>query len=412
MPEDHRPPRILILGTGFAAVSFVKDIHLKHYEVIVVAPRNYFLFTPLLPSTTVGTLEFRSIIEPIRTARRGVQFYQGYCVDVDTERNVARCEGIFKRTPFEIAYDYLVIAVGAESSTFNIPGVKEHAHFLKEIPDARAIRHGIVQCFERAIKPGRTPSDYERLLHFVIVGGGPTGVEFAAELSDFLEEDLQRIYPDLIPYVRITLVEAGSEILTAFDRRLREYTRARFARNRIQVRTKSLVKEVRRGEILLDNGETISFGLLVWSTGNGPTPLAHALPFPKERGRILVDTNLRVKGHENIFAAGDCSVTESAPLPQTAQVALQEGKYLARYFNARAKGRDAGPFAYRHMGMMVYIGDNRALADLGNWQGRGFTTWLLWRSAYLTRLVSLKNKFKVALDWLGTMLFGRDISQF
>ena len=404
-------PRLLIIGTGFAAFSLIKDVDVDGYEITVVSPRNHFLFTPLLPSTTVGTVEFRSIIEPIRTARKGLRFYQGYCVGIDAENKVARCEGKFKQTPFEVHYDKLVVAVGAVSNTFGIPGVEEHAHFLKEIADARSIRHQIIQSFERASKPDRPVQDFDWLLHFVVVGGGPTGVEFAAEMDDFLRHDLSKWFPELMPYVKITLLEAQQEILTAFDKRLRTFTSGHFARQHIRIRTNAKVREVTPDAVVLDNDENIPYGLLVWSTGNGPASVVSEAGFELQGGRIVVDDHFRVPGHEDVFAAGDCAVIDSNPLPPTAQVAQQQGAHLAKILNRMLKEADSGSFEYRHRGMMAYIGGRKALVDTKNVQGKGFGTWLFWRSAYLTKLMSWKNKILVLGDWVRTFIFGRDISQ-
>lgn len=403
---------LLIIGTGFAAFSLLKEIDVERYRVTIVSPRNHFLFTPLLPSTTVGTVEFRSIIEPIRTARKGIRFHQGSCVRLDAENSIAYCEGKFKQTPFQVHYDKLVIAVGAKSNTFGIPGVEEHARFLKEIADAHWIRHQIVQCFERASKPDRPVVDFEWLLHFVVVGGGPTGVEFAAEMDDFLRQDLSKWFPELMPYVKITLLEAQDEILTAFDARLSAYTTQHFARQHIRVRTKATVKEVRSDAVILDNDEAVPYGLLVWSTGNGPAPVVAESGLPLDRGRLVVDSHFRVSGSENIWAAGDCAVIEDNPLPPTAQVAQQQGTHLAKVLNKALDGKEVPPFQYKHRGMMAYVGHRKALVDTKSVQGKGFGTYLFWRSAYLTKLMSWKNKTLVLSDWIRTFIFGRDISQF
>ncbi len=408
----HRP-KLVVLGSGFGAFSLIRAIDVERYAVTVVSPRNHFLFTPLLPSTTVGTLEFRSIIEPIRTARRGIRFYQAYCVHIDPSNRMVYCEAASDRKPFILPYDILVIAVGAISNTFGVPGVKQHAFFLKELADARAIRQRIIECFESASEPGLPEEEVKRLLHFVVVGGGPTGVEFAAELHDFVHEDLRRWFPDLMPHVRITLLEATDAILTSFDRKLRDYALKAFRRNGIEVRLKSLVKEVRENAVVLADGTEIPTGLVIWSTGIGPTDLVRSLDFPKDaRGRILVDAYLRVKGFDNVYALGDCATLEGENVLPTAQAAQQEGKYLAHALNARAYGKEVKPFRFANMGMLAYIGENEALADLPSFKGKGFGTWLFWRSAYLTKLVSWKNKMLVLNDWLRTSLFGRDISRF
>jgi NADH:ubiquinone reductase (non-electrogenic) len=405
-------PRLVVLGTGFGAFNLVK--HLKDdYGVTVVSPRNHFLFTPLLPSTTVGTLEFRSIIEPIRHARKDIQFYHAIAKGLDAEQRILQCEGVNDRHAFPVGYDILVIAVGAVSNTFNVPGVAEHALFLKELHDARELRQRIITCFESANLPGISVEERQRLLHFIICGGGPTGVEFAAELNDFLMEDLRHSYPELVAEARICLVEAGKEILNTFDEKLRRYATDLFRRERISVLTDSPVIEVDERKVKLEDGSELPYGLLLWSTGNAPTPFAVVTKLPKDpKSRIVVDGYFRVKGYENIYALGDCSVIESGELPATSQVAQQQGKYLAKSLTQRARSKPVSPFQYRHLGMLAYIGSNRALADLQNVKGRGWSTWLFWRSAYLSRIVSLRNKVLVLFDWMKTQVFGRDISQF
>jgi NADH:ubiquinone reductase (non-electrogenic) len=405
-------PRFVVLGTGFGAFNLVK--HLKDdYGVTVVSPRNHFLFTPLLPSTTVGTLEFRSIIEPIRHARKDIQFYHAIAKGLDAEQRILQCEGVNDRHAFPVGYDILVIAVGAVSNTFNVPGVAEHALFLKELHDARELRQRIITCFESANLPGISVEERQRLLHFIICGGGPTGVEFAAELYDFMMEDLRRSYPGLVAESRLCLVEAGNEILSTFDEKLRRYATALFQRERITVLTGSPVVKVDDRMIHLEDGSELAYGLLLWTTGNGPTDLVQSIDLPKDsRSRIITDGHFRVKGHEDIYALGDCSVIEGGALPATSQVAQQQGKYLAKALTRRARKQPAEPFKYHHLGMLAYVGRNRALADLENFKGRGWVTWLFWRSAYLSRIVSLKNKVLVLFDWVKTRVFGRDISQF
>ncbi len=413
--EPGDKPKLVILGTGFAAFSLLHHLDRRRYDVSVVSPRNHFLFSPLLPSTTVGTLEFRSIIEPIRNLqdRLDIKFYQAACTQLDTATRQVTCEGLFDHATFLLNYNTLVIAVGAANKTFGIPGVEQNTLFLKELSDARAIRQRIIECFERASTPLVSIEERQRLMHFVVVGGGPTGVEFAAELHDFIEEDLRDAFPGLYQDVRISLFEASTSILNMFDQKLSEYTLKRFARARIRVHTGSLVKEVRPTEVLLADGSIIPFGMVVWSTGIGATPLVRKLGLPMDRAqRLVTNDRFAVDGAESVYAIGDCATREGDQLPATAQVAQQEGEYLAKLLNAKARGKPGRAFTYRNLGMLAYVGKRRALADTKYVKGHGFGTWLLWRSAYITKLVSFKNKVLVIFDWLKTALFGRDISRF
>jgi NADH:ubiquinone reductase (non-electrogenic) len=411
--EAKHKPRLVILGTGFGGFSLLKKIDLELMDVAVISPRNHFLFTPLLPSTTVGTIEFRSIIEPIRSARPEVTYFNALCVGLDAKRRLVRCRGAKDNRRFSLPYDLLVVAVGSQSATYGVPGVREHALFLKDLGDARAIRQKVIESLEQASAPTMEPEERKRLVHFVVVGGGPTGVEFLAEMHDLLREDLHRTFPGIVKDVRLTLLEAQEEILTTFDVALRAYTMKVFRRQAISVMTRSTVKRIGRKSILLQNGSAIPYGLVVWSTGVKPAELTRILPFAKDSGsRLIVDDFLRLDETSRHFALGDCSSVKGRMFPGTAQVAQQQGKYLATALGDRVRGRIAKPFRYRSYGMLAYIGTGKALADLESVKGRGFTAWVFWRSVYITRLVSMKNKILVILDWIKTFFFGRDISRF
>lgn len=408
-----KPQRLIILGTGFAAFSLVKKINTDIYEVIEVSPRNYFLFTPLLPSTTVGTIEFRSIIEPSRAANNDIQFFQAICTGLDPAKNTIQCKGAVDGKCFQFHYDFLVIAVGAVSNTYGIPGVMEHTKFLRDLSDARAIRQRVIDCFELASVPGLSSEERRCLLNFVVVGGGPTGVEFAAEFHDFLREDLRRWFPDIIEDVNITLIEADKGILSSFDEELSREAMKTFKSRQILVRTNCTVKEVQESRIILQDESIIPFGLAVWSTGNSPTALVESLQFPKNKmSRLLTDEYLCIPGTNNIFSIGDCATINNQYLPETAQVAQQQGTYLANALNNKARGQKVPPFSYRYMGMLAYIGRRRALADFQNVKLKGLSIWIFWHVIYLTKLVSMKNRTLVLFDWFKTSLFGRDISRF
>ncbi|MFN8392097.1 MAG: FAD-dependent oxidoreductase [Bdellovibrionota bacterium] len=412
MAQPTHRPRIVILGTGFGALRLLKGLDTKSYEVIVVSPRNYFLFTPLLASSAVGTIEFRSIVEPIRLARADFQYYQASCTSIDAEQRTIHLDTGPAHKPFDIQYDYLVVAVGAAINTFGIPGVTEHALFLKDIPDARALRSKIIECFDQANAPDLTEEERRNLLDFVIIGGGPTGVEFAAELHDLITQDLKDLYADLMPLVRILLIEASPKLLGTFDETLSEYTARAFSKQNIVVRTKSSVAAVERGLVRLQDGTSIRAGLILWSAGIGPTRLMESLNFAKDRNRLVTNEFLMLPEHPEIYAIGDCAAVAGRSYPATGQLAQSQGKYLAKTFNRRALGQPLYPFQYFNKGMLAYVGSGRALMDVPAVKGKGFFAWLLWRSIYLTKLVSLRNKISVLFDWIRTFCFGRDFSRF
>ena len=404
--------RIVVLGSGFGAFSCLKEINTKLYDVRVVSPRNHFLFTPLLASTTVGTIEFRSIIEPIRNLKH-IHFYQAHCLSIDKQNKKILCEDTDTKTTFELQFDILVIAIGEITNTYDIEGVKEYAYFLREVADARRIRIKVIDCFENASIPGITEEQKKKFLTFVVCGGGPTGVEFAAELHDFIAEDVKKKYPELESTIELILVEAGEKLLNTFDAKLSAYTLKIFKRQNIDVKTKSFITKVAADSIILNDGASIDYGLLVWATGNTATELVKHNGFDiNKHNKIRIDNYLKVNGEENIYSLGDCAEYEPSPFPATAQVAQQQGRYLGKALNKIAKNKAPKPFKFRDFGMLAYVGSHKALANTPQFKGSGFSTWLFWRSVYITKLVSTKNKLLVLFDWFKNFLFGRDVSNF
>lgn len=404
---------IIVLGSGFAAFNFLKNLNKSLFNVTVISKRNHFLFTPLLPQTTVGTIEFRSIIEPVRNLQK-IRFIQAECKTIDADNKSVICEDIDTQKTFSLNFDILVIAVGEVTNTYGISGVCENALFLKELSDARKIRTRVIDCFENASLPDLSEAEKQKYLTFVVCGGGPTGVEFVAELYDFIE-DVKKKYGKIATLVKIYLIETKQNILSTFDKTLSRYAMKIFSREKIILKTNFQVISISNNLIVLNDSTSIEYGLLVWATDNSPTPLVKGTTFPKSKnGKILVDRNFRVKRddtsfYEYIFAIGDCATIETQDLPATAQIAQQQGYFLAKHFNNPKTSKDFKP---RKFGMLAYIGSNKALADTTFFKSSGFLTFLFWRTVYLTKLVSLKNKILVLFDWSKTILFGRDISNF
>lgn len=305
-------------------------------------------------------------------------------------------------------------------------GVKEYACFLKEIWDAQKIRTRLMDCVESAGFASQAPEEVDRLLHMVVVGGGPTGVEYAAELHDFLKDDLELWYPELADRFKITLVEALPNVLPMFSSQLIQYTERTFKQNKIEVMTKTMVKQVADKEIKVMNASnemvSIPYGLLVWATGNCPRPLARKLMARIKEGQtsprgLIIDDYMRIVGAQDIYAIGDCAFSKYAP---TAQVATQQGKYLANIFENLARieegqNKKIAPFEYTHQGSLAYIGSDKAIADLpflnGNVSVGGVATYVFWRSVYISYMFSFRNKFLVLGDWTKSKVFGRDISR-
>ena len=353
--------KIVVLGSGWGSHSFLKTIDAIKYDVTVISPRNHFLFTPMLAASAVGTVDFRSVIEPIRNVNPLVNYIEATCDDIDTEKKILRCQSVFCEgtacdiTDFEVEYDHLVVAVGASVNTFGIKGVKDYCQFLKQIEDASNLRRTIAYCFERANVPGLSEEEIRSTLSFVIVGAGPTGVEFTSELRDWIEREGKKYYGALLKYVSIKLIEAGKSILMVFekdmqDEGLRQITSRKtslLTEGYVEKETTSVllnigVEEIDEKTVKLSNGEIIPYGFCVWAAGNGPNPLVlgtvNKIQEQKDlqsnaRGRLVIDPWLRAKGASQVYGIGDCTYLEGSALPATAQVASQQGSYLGRLFS-------------------------------------------------------------------------------
>ena len=401
----------IVVGAGFAGLKAAKALA-KHegLRVILVDRRNHHLFQPLLYQVATAGLNPSDIAVPIRVQFRGapnVEIHLGHIDGVDLSKQIVFGEG------HEIGFDYLILACGARHSYFGHPEWEEFAPGLKTLEQATEMRRRMLVAFERA-ENERDPDTQRAFLTFVVVGGGPTGVEFAAELHDLIDESLRDNYPDLVGIPRITLFEAMPTILGNFDKELRDYTMNHFMRQGIELQLEKKVTEVVGDELHFDDGSIEAGGLIVWSTGYAPTDLVRNAPFGKDHGRLITDNHLRIPDYPDVYAAGDCAVIAGASSPQTAQFAMQAGKYLGKAFNRIAEGKDVKEFEFNDLGMLAYIGNEEALAEVPKARLRwhGALTYLAWRSAYLTRLVSFKNKVLVLLDWIKTRVFGRDMSKF
>jgi NADH dehydrogenase FAD-containing subunit len=486
-PKSGRKEKIVVLGTGWGAASLVKGIDTDLYDVTVVSPRNYFLFTPMLAGASVGTVEYRSITEPFRELNLKANYIEGTATEIDPEGKVVTCQSVIcdgnscDISHFSVDYDKLVVTIGAQTNTFGIPGVREHCNFLKQVEDARKIRTAIVNCFERANIPGLSDEERTNILTFAVIGAGPTGIEFAAELRDFVEQDGPKYYPALLKYVRIKVIEASSIVLAPFAKQLQEEAIHQMKRpvhiqddavNRslptdfelVELLLESSVKEVADKEIHFSNGSTIPYGIAVWVAGNGPLPLTleiigklgeeQAKYQNVAKGRIATDAWMRAEGSEgNIIAFGDCSCIidgPSGPLAATAQVAAQQGEYLAYLLNKEYdinptspegihlppvrnpdserslsesiaglgyRSNFAKPFQFLNLGILAYTGGNTALTQISAApntepiKGSGKVGNALWKSVYLSKQVSMRNRVLVLNDWIKRQVFGRDITR-
>lgn len=331
MQNQKYKPKLVVLGGGWGSVALLKTLNPGEYHVTLVSPTNYFLFTPMLPSATVGTLEFRSLVEPIRRIVMKVRghFIRAKAEDIEFSEKLvelSQIDGNGKEVHFYLPYDKLVIGVGSTTNPHGVKGL-ENCNFLKDIDDAQKIKNKILSNLEDACLPTTTDTERRRLLSFVVSGGGPTGVEFAAELFDLLNEDLTQLFPKILRNeISVHLIQSRGHILNTYDEALSKYAEARFARDQVEILTNSRVKEVEKDKIIFTqkgpNGETVTkelpMGFCLWSTGVSQTEFCQkvsaALGSVQTNVHALeTDSHLRLNGTPlgDVYAIGDCSTVQN-----------------------------------------------------------------------------------------------------
>ena len=329
--RNKNKPKLVVLGGGWGGVALLKGLNPDEYHVTVISPTNYFLFTPMLPSATVGTLEMRSLVESLRRIISPIHghFIRAKAEDVEFSHKlieVSHLDPQGKEVRFYVPYDKLVIAVGSVTNPHGVKGL-ENAFFLKDINDARMIRNKVIHNFELACLPTTPDDERKRLLSFVVSGGGPTGVEFAAELFDLLNEDLSRRFPRILRNeISVHLIQSRSHILNTYDETVSKYAEERFARDQIEVLTNSRVSEVQPDKIVFTQKQPdgslvtkeLPIGFCLWSTGVSPAPLSHKVAeklgnWQNNRHALETDTHLRLSGAPlgDVYAIGDCSTVQN-----------------------------------------------------------------------------------------------------
>jgi len=425
-----KKPRVVILGTGWASFRVLTDIDHTKNKVTVISPRNHLLFTPMLASSALGTVNQRSICQPVRplVAEKKAKFYESTVTKIDKVGKKVFCQTSLG-AQYEIPYDKLVVGVGFQPNDFGIKGVKEHALFMKETMDATVFKDHILERLEQAsyyhaLDGDPTTSSVEEakikeLLTFVVVGGGPTGVELAGELTDFLHNEGLKLYGHLKQHIQVHMFTY--DVLGPFDKEIQEYALKHLVKKQgIKVHLGAFVQSVEANVVHVKSGATnmsIGYGTLVWCAGIKPHDFIKdlGLAMNGKGTQILTDHHLRVVGEEDIYAIGDCSTVDGYWLPQTAQVANQEGQYVAKLLSRdESTTKELKPFVFHSQGMMAYLGGaNAVMAQLpGLNKMTGFVAFIGWRFTYWFLQLSMRNRFMLSTDWLRTLVFGRDLTRF
>jgi NADH:ubiquinone reductase (H+-translocating) len=400
--QEAGRPRVVIVGAGFGGLAAAQSLAGAPVEVTVIDRRNYHLFQPLLYQVATAALSPADIAWPIRgilRKQRNAAVQLGRVTGVDT----ARREVLIGER--RVGYDYLILATGARHAYFDHPEWERDAPGLKKIADATQIRERVLMAFERAEAEGCSPEERDRLLTFVIVGGGPTGVEMAGAIAELAKRALAADFRIIDPgTTRIVLVEAGPRLLPAFPEELSEKARRALQRLGVEVRLGQPVTRCDEAGVRLDS-ETVGARNVIWAAGVMASPAADWLDAEHDQaGRVKVVGDFSVPGHPEIFVIGDTAAATDARgrvLPGVAPAAKQAGDHVAAVIRARvASEAPPPPFRYRDFGNLATIGRKAAVVDFGRIRLSGFVAWLLWSVAHIYFLIGLRNRIVVALTWL------------
>lgn len=398
--------KVVIVGAGFAGLQCAQRLSGRPVEVLLIDRNNYHLFTPLLYQVASSLLNPSDIAYPVRAVFRGspnVRFRVARVTGVAFEARLVRtADG------GPLPYDYLVIATGSATNFFGMSSVERAAHGLKDLPEAVALRTQIIRAFESATRE-TDEAALRSWLTFVVVGGGPTGVEYAGALSELIHRVLVRDYPDLdLRAVRVILVEALDHVLPAFPPALSEDARKRLERLGVEIRLGVRLLDLRDGRITLASGETLAAQTLVWAAGIKPAELDTALDVRRTRSqRIAVDQYLQIPDCPGAFAIGDVAgaIQDGSELAMMSPQAMQEGRYVADAIVRLERRQPLRPFRYRDKGIMATIGRHAAVAQVGPLSFKGAIGWFVWLFVHLYFIIGYRNRLVVLISWAWNYVF-------
>lgn len=399
-------PKVVIVGAGFGGLQCARRLAGQPVEVLLIDRNNFHLFTPLLYQVASSLLDPSDIAYPIRRALRRARNVRVRVAEV-TEVDLAG-QVVATRDGARHPYDYLVLATGSATNFFGLERIQPVAHGLKDLPEALALRNHSLRCLEAA-SAAADPAARAAWLTFVVVGGGPTGVEYAGALAELVRLVLPYEYPELDPAaVRLVLIELAPQLLPAFPEALGREAEAVLRRRGVELRLGTRVIDATGDGVVLAAGERVAARTLVWAAGVKPSGIGLPGAAPRRRsGRLEVDATLRLTGWPSVFAIGDLAgvVQDGVEIPMLAPPAMQEGRFVANAILRLARGAPLGNFRYCDKGTMATIGRNAAVARTAGLSLTGFVGWVAWLVLHLYFLIGFRNRIAVLLRWAWNYLF-------
>ena len=407
--------RILVLGGGFAGVDCTRKLESyfqSNYdiEITLVSDDNFLLFTPMLPQIVAGTIAPRHIVMPLRALCKKARIYESAVRDINPVQQHVTLEGTPEKIGVRIHYDYLVIALGSQTNFFGLKDVEKNSFTMKTLADAISLRNRLIDMLEQA-ENEKNPKIKQRLLTFVIVGGGFAGVETAGEINDFLHDAVSYYHNTKKEDVQVILVEALSTILPGFNEKLTEYAHNKLEKNGIKILLQNAVTSFDGKYVAInklpesslgdDSKKMIDSHTLVWTAGVTPVEIIQKSVFKVKKGKIIVNEFLEIPDYPGIFAIGDCSQFDdqvSNKFPPTAQLAEAHAKLAAYNIKQTIENKEKRKFEYKWKGQSAVIGKHYGIAEAMGMKITGFWAWVLWRNYYLTKMPNLEKRIRVWID--------------
>ena len=409
--------KILIIGSGFGGVYTLKNLSkfLKRdgaTNLSMIGDKNYFLFTPLLHEVATGGINPVNIIESIRKILGGYlnDFYLGKAEQINLKEKTVLINKMV------VPYDYLVIASGSQTNFFNTPGAEKYAFTLKSIDDAIKIKNHCITQMEKASHV-KDSTERKNMLRFVIVGGGPTGVELVAEMEELVRETFSHYYhEEIVKDVSIVLIQRGPELVPQFGSKIRNKSLKVLEKKGVKVMLNSAVKEIGSSYVVLNGNTKIYTQTVIWVAGVMATTLNFTEPVEKfPDGKLIVNEYLQLKNYKEVFAIGDIASFKNEAtntfLPALGQVAEKEAKTVAININSLINGKELEKFSYHSSGNLMSLGRWMAVGEISSLSFSGHMAWWFWRTVYLSKLISFRKKVRVAIDWTINAFSPRDISR-
>jgi NADH dehydrogenase len=398
-------PRIVIVGAGFGGITAALRLAKLPVDIYLIDRNNFHTFTPLLYQVAAAEIDPSQVAYPVRSILykyRNAHFVLGNVNNIDFAQQLLYTDQL------TIYYDYLILGLGSISHFYNIPGAEENVHQVKTLDQAITLRNQIIDCFEHATHELDDVAR-RRLLTFAIVGGGPTGIEFAGAMIELIHGPLKKDFATLnMREVRVILIEASETLLNTFDPKLRLYTTKRLAKMGVELHLNAKVVKIENGKLFFGDGRTFISDTIIWAVGVKANPLAQSWGLNVvKNGMVPVAPTLQTPEYPNVYVIGDMALIreEDSVLPMLAPVAIQEGKTAARNIGRQIMGLEPMPFKYKDPGTLATIGRNAAVAQFPKWKFTGFFAWVLWVFVHLAKIIGFRNRILVLVNWAWDYFF-------